>query len=281
MELDQLQIEINGERLIYAFSGLRAEGVFCLGIPVGANASAREKELYEMGHALAVLFGYAAPTNERLRLIFRLDGVEYWLSMEQGERVLRQSGMICSDAAKEQIAKRFARQVMQVDAAKRMLEGRQPFYDPAPVEGFLAVLQQDARFPVSQREKYLRIAAGENRLGMTFLEEIGGRYLENLSFRAGRYFEKLSSYQYRFLQGNQRLSILDLHSGLTVGFAAASGSLQFLAALSVACGMQELEFEAYGLQFPYLLLCDSFDASEIDGAAVRSYFYRLAKRNAG
>ena len=46
-------------------------------------------------------------------------------------------------------------------------------------------------------------------------------------------------------------------------------------------GMHEMNYEKEGLHFPYLLQCDSFDPEQINTAAVRSYFYKLAKRDGG
>ena len=280
MKLIRLQIETGKESLNLEFSGLRAEGVFCLGVPAGESASLREKELYRCGRALAALFGYLPTAEERVHLVLMWEGMEYRLGCERGVRVLCQNEMVCSEAVTEELSERFARQVMRVDTAGKMLRGELEFYDPKPINDYLQIVAADDSIPLERRKQLLRIAAGENRLGLSFLDEITDRYLENLCYSAGRYFEKLSSYRYRFQRCDKRLAIWDLHSGASIAYAQAEAQQQFLAALSVTCGMQEMRYKGYGLQFPYLLICEGFKPTQADGSAVRSYFYQLAKRNA-
>ncbi len=286
MELIRLQIKTEQKTLQLDFSKLRAEGVFCLGIPPSKTASAREKELYRFSKAIAVLLEGVPTTESEIVLTlqqqklfmlsykdgvrtFTCDGVSY--PSECYAKMLMESGLTAA----------YTLQVISPDTAKQMLLGEKPFYDTAAAEAFLDALALHPQLSKESRERLCLAANGVNRCGLHFVSELTAEYLERICYLSGRYLEKLSSYRYRFLYQSSRLLLLDLHTGTSSLFEHCTQRMQFLAALSLACGMHEMNYEKEGLHFPYLLQCDSFDPEQIDTAAVRSYFYKLAKRDGG
>lgn len=275
MKLLDLTLWYNQKELTADFAQLCRAGSCCIGLP--------GQQLEWVYDAVDRLLCLDASDLPRCRLQFMEREVNCTLSAESGELRLVTEEMALH--GREQVQEYLKQMgllaglnahLLRLDRAKRILSGEEDCIPSEKLQGFLQRLKDCEQLPVLRRGQLLRIADGENPLGVRFVAEAQARQKKKLFIAAERHFEQLTACHYRLKPAETGAEIWDMYAGTVSGYAAQSPEVRLYAAVSIALAEQELQ--SGGRAFPYILQPDAFsDTGEQAFLAVRSYFYRLEK----
>lgn len=257
------------------FVQLCGEGAYCIGLP--------GQHLDWVFEAADRLLCFDAAVLPECRLQFMEQGVRYELYSSSDGLRLETNGMaLCeSEQVREYLEQTgllvgLRGHLLRLERADGILSGAESCIPSEKLQRFLHRLQSCEELPQARREQLLRIADGENALGVRFAEEAGRQQKEKLLVMAERHFEQLTVCHYRLKSAENGAQIWDMYTGGASDYAVQTPEVRLYAAVSLALAQQE--FVSGMRAFPYILQAGMFsDAGERAFLTVRSYFYRLAK----